>query len=607
MLTNKSKQQVLFNYLPGKVFDFGKGSIVSRISEVKGYPYADLNAELLIKKISAEIKAWREEYRPALGNKTLDDSSRFIVVDARQASASLYPLVFICPVSNCNRVYDYTTRNDVLSSKICPECKKGKLQQLRFVKIHRCGHIEPLRPPNCHKCGSKKMSLITKSAKISGFVWKCKDCGERNDLNVGVCFQCSWPGDPKQKRMEIELFRSSKTFYVHHTTLINIPQNEYDAFFKTTGWEYISAAKYLELPDAVDLKLSDYARKLNPFGKATVPVTGEELDELFKKHDEGKISEEEFIAETKRLRSRKNASISELKEKVLKDSGLPEAFWDYSKYNVLETNIPFEIGTYKTIPNASVAEAKSRALGFSKVSLIDEFPIILASYGFSRSDSKPNDCFLQPFPSNRDFNGKFPVYIDKVSADALVFKLDPIRVYQWLIANGIKVNLPNGSSLEVSAKSYFLKVFHGLNTHEKIHRDKPEARLVMGLIHTLSHLTIKHSALLCGLDKVSISEYIIPDTLTFAIYCNHRFGAILGALTALFEQSMTELLDQIEIERRCVYDPVCAENNLATCHSCTHLPETSCRFFNVNLSRIYLFGGFDTELNTEIRSFFEIR
>ena len=74
--------------------------------------------------------------------------------------------------------------------------------------------------------------------------------------------------------------------------------------------------------------------------------------------------------------------------------------------------------------------------------------------------------------------------------------------------------------------------------------------------------------------------------------CNHRFGATIGALTSLFEQSFSEWLTDVRATRRCVYDPVCATGG-GSCHACSHLAETSCRFFNLNLSRAFLFGGRD--------------
>jgi hypothetical protein len=88
---------------------------------------------------------------------------------------------------------------------------------------------------------------------------------------------------------------------------------------------------------------------------------------------------------------------------------------------------------------------------------------------------------------------------------------------------------------------------------------------------------------------------VLPKALTWAIYCNHRFGATIGALTALFEQALQQWLVDVRRSRRCVYDPVCSKAG-GSCHACSHLAETSCRFFNLNLSRSFLFGGEDPEI-----------
>jgi len=88
------------------------------------------------------------------------------------------------------------------------------------------------------------------------------------------------------------------------------------------------------------------------------------------------------------------------------------------------------------------------------------------------------------------------------------------------------------------------------------------------------------------------------------MYCNHRFGATIGALTSLFDQALLEWLDQIFDKRNCVYDPVCY-NKSGNCHACTHLPETSCRHFNLNLGRFYLFGGIDPESSNMVTGYLE--
>lgn len=122
------------------------------------------------------------------------------------------------------------------------------------------------------------------------------------------------------------------------------------------------------------------------------------------------------------------------------------------------------------------------------------------------------------------------------------------------------------------------------------------ARMVFALLHTLSHAAVRQASLLCGLDTTSLSEYLLPTALSVAVYCNHRSGATI-ALTALYEQSLAEWLAAIRGARRCVYDPACREHG-ASCHFCAYQAENTCRFFNLNLSRSFLFGGPDRELGS---------
>jgi hypothetical protein len=172
-------------------------------------------------------------------------------------------------------------------------------------------------------------------------------------------------------------------------------------------------------------------------------------------------------------------------------------------------------------------------------------------------------------------------------------------VVEWLQANGANVVLPPATNPSAAARGYIVGLLGGQRLRETIPDTAREARMVFGLLHTFSHFMVKEAALLCGLERTSLAEYLLPRALAFAIYCNHRSGQTIGALTALFEQSIQEWFAAARARRRCVYDPVCKEDGGA-CHSCAHLSETSCRFFNMNLSRAFLFGGPDAELG-EVR------
>ena len=40
---NRGKQQILFNYLPGRTFDFEKVATIARIEKIRGKPRNDLS------------------------------------------------------------------------------------------------------------------------------------------------------------------------------------------------------------------------------------------------------------------------------------------------------------------------------------------------------------------------------------------------------------------------------------------------------------------------------------------------------------------------------------------------------------------------------------
>lgn len=196
-----------------------------------------------------------------------------------------------------------------------------------------------------------------------------------------------------------------------------------------------------------------------------------------------------------------------------------------------------------------------------------------------------------------------PIYVDRVQADALLVSLDPARVLRWMSVNGVQPQVPLGSDLEKSSRAYFVKLFDSASLFHTVGSDRSELRMAFGLLHSLSHICLRQASLLCGLEKTSLSEYLLPRSLSFALYCNHRFGATIGALTALFEQALHQWLAGIRDARTCVYDPVCHDHD-GNCHSCTHLSETSCRYFNLNLSRAFLFGGPDRELGNIEHGYF---
>lgn len=131
------------------------------------------------------------------------------------------------------------------------------------------------------------------------------------------------------------------------------------------------------------------------------------------------------------------------------------------------------------------------------------------------------------------------------------------------------------------------------------------------LLHTLAHLLINQFSYECGYGSSALRE---------RIYCDHEYpkntmsgiliytasGDTDGSLGGLVRQGLPGNLENIvanaiHSSRWCSSDPVCMESegqgpnscNLAACHSCTLLPETSCEHGNKILDRALITGTLD--------------
>jgi hypothetical protein len=137
------------------------------------------------------------------------------------------------------------------------------------------------------------------------------------------------------------------------------------------------------------------------------------------------------------------------------------------------------------------------------------------------------------------------------------------------------------------------------------------------LIHTLSHLLIKQLSLECGYSSASIRERLFYGSNESEQWCGVLLytasGSADGTLGGLVRQGEPDNLDKmmassLENARWCSSDPLCIESagqgvdalNLAACHACSLVSETSCEQRNLLLDRALLVGTPD---NPEIGFF----
>jgi len=131
------------------------------------------------------------------------------------------------------------------------------------------------------------------------------------------------------------------------------------------------------------------------------------------------------------------------------------------------------------------------------------------------------------------------------------------------------------------------------------------------LLHTLAHQVCLQLAFTCGYSLASLRERIYsgsaPDgTPMHGILIYTSAGDTEGSLGGLARQGdasrfLDTFVGAITEARWCSSDPLCIEStaqgrdglNMAACHGCVLLPETSCEEFNLLLDRAVLVGDLE--------------
>ena len=133
------------------------------------------------------------------------------------------------------------------------------------------------------------------------------------------------------------------------------------------------------------------------------------------------------------------------------------------------------------------------------------------------------------------------------------------------------------------------------------------------LIHTLAHTLIKELTFTCGYGSASLRERLYcnlddPTQPMNGLLIYTASGDSEGSLGGLVNQGVagrleTLFADALRRSEWCSNDPVCMESpghgldipNLAACHACVLIPETSCEEGNRLLDRGLMIGTLDDE------------
>lgn len=297
-----------------------------------------------------------------------------------------------------------------------------------------------------------------------------------------------------------------------------------------------------------------------------------------------------------------------------------------AEFNIIRN----EVNNIENIPNLRVipAEVPTDFSGwFARINLVERLRETRVFYGFDRLEQNPRPLDAMPDSAMRQLFRTPPAQRQEqwlpaveVFGEGIYIELSEQKIEEWQFLNDIWLTnrLNDGFITRLSGIFQTLAPMCGA--------DRKWASKYL-LIHSLAHILINQLVFECGYSTASLREriYISSDNQApmAGILIYTAAGDSEGTLGGLVRLGRPDRLGPI-IQRAlgraswCSADPVCSENlggqgsrlvNLAACHACTLLPETSCETINQGLDRAMIVGtpdnrqpGFMADLLDEVYS-----
>ena len=495
-----------------------------------------------------------------------------------------FPEIFIC--KKCNKIAKY--KNFKKNNKFICTCgaSSESIIPSRFVVSCEKGHIDDFpyswwahRSNPTIKCEDKHnlvMEIKNESDGLEGIIIKCKSCGSENSMS-GVFGKDSLKGivcrgnRPWLKDMENKCNQIVKTlqrgatnvYYGVHESALSIPP-----WSKRINQVVSSPENWKFLKEFVDDEsmLRCIIEKVKIQKKCNCST-----DDIIK-HIRWKISNEEKMPIITREEIRQDEYRSLYK-------GISEE--DDMHFQVEETDIDETLSQY-----------------IDKLVLVKRLREVQALTGFYRISPADEENEKEVSPIYKEKPEWLPAI--ELKGEGIFIALNENKVKEWENREDIK------SRYNIISKAMDKSLFKKYNM---------SPRYI--LLHTISHLLMKQLTLDSGYSATSIKERI------YSTYTNNQIdspidmaGILIYTATPDSEGSLggvvdsgnkdrfkNSLLKSLEDASWCSSDPLCIQSkgqgmdslNLAACHSCLLLPETSCELRNCYLDRASVIGTLENK------------
>jgi hypothetical protein len=620
----RNRGQVLYRFRPNQTFDHAGGytAQVRQYGRDDAYQGRALDQEYLIREARQFVWRWRVEGQLAVGVDPGSDRApefpqdepmaghHYEIVIPGKVFCQVWPRVVRCAGSGCGLVWEAADPRPGVDEfpPPCPRCHNlAGNRQLQFVFVHQCGELQPMRPPgSCqrrrHTVGFR---LNDRVSRFKDFRWECLACGAPQVVRAPCPNKsgCRW----QDKLMAPMVHAASSAFVGHGRTVVNPPTADFARVANTPAFVIGTLARWLH-----ECTEEELARLRT--GDASTEVPAEVLDSI-------RVMEEAGLLEQARALRRRflPVDLDELKTRVEKVLGY-DALGEDGRGQALARNLE----VYERVLHLSRLDLKRlgteaagagrasryttyrptlRQAGFDPdaMALVNDFPVTYLAVGYSRGGFSPTEADLVAYKGRTGRGQAITnlLFANPTETEALVFVLDRDRVARWLTANAF------ASESELREAGGPHRWFAGRldprdGQHPRWNPDPPGpgddsfgAHALFGLLHTMAHQLLRALAVDSGFSETSLSEYLFPYELGFAIHPNGGSEFTIGGLRTVLEQNLDDVVVRAVNNSACIYDPNCMVANQGVDHGCLQLPETACQSWNRVLSRWHLYGSPD--------------
>lgn len=618
-IMHRGLQQALYKYLPENWVDFtqsgGSVTYAVHVDNWNSVQLMGINNKRLLRVINQQINEYKTQngegsvvgFPSVINEEFVDVLTPKVSDNIAAIQTSVKPWVFVC--NKCGNVKQYYSY-DEFKRKEFDRCKCGEhLTQLRMIRVCKCGYADGVFVPKCKTPGHGTTYMKRKG---SGLDFVCQKCGQRASL-PHYCPEC-------KQEIKIKPALDSSNYIPFSLSLIDLLDKQKDVFLdseKNGRGEQVVIAQYLSLITQDSYKSIIKNGKVIQADEFESALQAEAESFRVAGLDETTIN---MVIDAKR-RTNPGNQIFEALSKVSNDitsvssEGLKLIAEEILEYDEL-IDAKITLTLEKAEEDAELVNDGIRPnyrticdqLGFSNAQLCSAVPIVFSSYGYTRLERCGEGVKLHGFPQEM---AKRNVYATRLETEGVLFELDRAKVLNWLLENNFicQNDMPKDMSDE-GIKMWFLDRVHPDLIMPFSEIDGNEngviTKYVYTLLHSISHALINEASEICGLDKSSLSEYILPNIPAVFIYCSNSQGFNMGALYSAFQTQLDKWLKRaFERVKKCIFDPVCINKEKA-CAGCLYLNEVSCRHFNKDLDRSYLCGYFDNQEQKKLKGYWEI-